>query len=241
MIHTKTNTLNLNSENKQELLVILMSAYTTIQGSALPYQGTMGCCLSLNNKLYGITNYHVVYGEHSPAYVRKYLAGTVEVSCLHQETQMNSLHRETSHFQGKTIPVYDSTLDYALFDLTANTAEFDTIALSKLGKPIEPHIGMDVYKTGAATGLTYATVDASSRLDESLVILRTDEKNASEKLCDYGDSGSLWVYDDGSPHHRPVALHAGTSVNNHTMGRAYSFAAIYADICSHVNIESFTL
>lgn len=228
MIHTKTNTPKLISGETQELPVILTPAHAAIQGSALTHQGTMGCCVLLSNRLYGITNYHVLYGEHSPEYVHKYLAETLDVY---------SLHGETRRFRGKATPLLNATLDYALFELTAETTDVDQTTLLSLGKPIEPHIGMCLYKIGAATGLTHGIIDNVSRLDESLVIIHSDEKNPSEKLCDYGDSGSLWVYNDGSPHHRPVALHAGTSVNNHSMGRAYSFAAIFADLCLHLQIK----
>lgn len=228
MIHTKTNTPSHTSGNMQELPVLLASAHSAIQGSVLTHQGTMGCCVLLNNCLYGMTNYHVLYGEHSPEYVHKYLAETVEVY---------SLHGETRRFMGKATPFLNATLDYALFEPTTETTDVDQTVFPSLGKPIEPHIGMRLYKIGAATGLTYGIIDEASRLNEALVILRTDEKNPSEKLCDYGDSGSLWVYDDGTQNHRPVALHAGTSIHHPSMGRAYSFAAILADIRLHLPIQ----
>lgn len=199
----------------------LLYSHLAIQGSILVNQGTMGCCLILNERTYGMTNYHVLFGKHTQGYVQKYIFEKLDVY---------SVPKENGRIIGRATHVFNLLLDYALFEVTPG---FDYTELSTLGEPTEPRIGMCLYKVGATTGLTYGIVDESSRLDQSVVILRTTHKNPSEKLCDYGDSGSLWLYDDGSSHHRPVALHIGTSMHDHRMGRAHTFSALLRDIYLH--------
>lgn len=223
MIVTKTTLPVPSSDNASELPVFMLSVQKSIRGSAITTHGTLGCFLLLRDCLYGMTNYHVLFGEHSPEYVKQHFVDTLEVF---------SQSEQGSELIGHATQLFNPVLDYALFK-TSISIQSD--ALFSLGKPIEPCIGMSLHKAGATTGLTHGIIDESSLLEKSLVYLRKNKSKPVETLCDYGDSGSLWLYDDGGYRLRPVALHAGTAAHEHRMGRAHSFTSILDDIHLQLN------
>lgn len=204
--------------------VNLLAAPYSVKGSTLKNQGTVGCFIRLHSQLYGLTSYHVLFGKHSPSYVYNYLAET---------TLVEVVDGNNKRIFGKTTPVFNAALDYALFKITS---EQELTGLVTMEAPTEPRIGMYIHKTGALTATTHGIIHESSHLSEALVIIDKNELYPAETLCDYGDSGSLWLFTDENRLTHPVALHAGTSFHQHSLGRAYSFSAIFSDIRLHLHL-----
>jgi len=228
MIVSKTNRLSVNAWTTTGEPSSILFAHVALQGGELDNWGTMGCCLVVDGQVYGVTNYHVLFGEHTPPYVQEYLAGKLPVYQLtrNQEQELNQRIGCASN-------LFNPTLDYALVEVAPT---FDLASFPRLGEPIEPCIGMYVYKIGAATGLTHGIIHASSQLEQSQVVICPNKDLSSATLCDYGDSGSLWLYDDGTLLPRPVALHLGRDFHDSQRGRAQAFTSLLADIHLHQSI-----
>lgn len=184
--------------------------------------GTVGCCLWKDGHPYGLTNYHVLFGEHTPSFVSRFLAGRLEVKLAGTQAGLK---------MGIATTIFHKTLDYAVFEITE---PFPCETLTELGKPLIPQTGMEVCKNGGATGLTYGIID---NIEGSTVFIRKNTGKTTEKLCEYGDSGSLWIYNDGHSRPHPVALHQGLDTHNVQRGRACAFNVIEAsiDTIQHMN------
>lgn len=95
-------------------------------------------------------------------------------------------------------------LDAAVARIDASFAVgFGILGLSALSCPVEPVEGMRVVKQGAATGRTIGQI---ARVDGDDVWI--EARAAAGLICAGGDSGAVWVAEDGWA---PVVLHTGVN------------------------------
>jgi hypothetical protein len=186
--------------------------------------GTMGCFYAIQDKILGFTNYHVLFGGASPEEAQQYYAGKLQV--------FQNLNRP-GNLIGMASDLFSPDLDFATFVLQIPVDQSQSInSLSGLLTSwVFPRINTPVLKSGACTGVTYGIIDGRSCIDSSELSIHLDQKysNPSECISDYGDSGSVWILNDGSEILKPVALHyAGGDTPQ--WAKAKSFASIFASI-----------
>jgi len=186
------------------------------------YWGTLGCFFPVKGKLMGLTNYHVLYGDNTSGFVEANYAGRL---AIFQPLTM------TGNRIGTASNLYDEKLDYALFELQipTNASQHINLLPGQLGPSVYPRINMKVCKSGARTGLTFGVIDARSCLNRSELSIHIDAVAPGGILSDYGDSGAIWVLNDGADSPRPVALHWGRG-ETRQWANARSFAAILTSI-----------
>jgi hypothetical protein len=189
--------------------------------------GTIGCSLSFNDILFGITNYHVVFGrldeEQAIQHVNRLL--------LFQPNKPN-FGTEI----GLVSEAFSQKLDYCIFRLKENPNISQAInringVVSGFANPL---IGQKLAKVGAATNLTLGIVEARSLVDISKIIIRfaPDPRNESTKVSSAGDSGSVWFTESpGEPEKlKLVALHFGGDVVKNI-----AFANLFSSIIPSIN------
>jgi hypothetical protein len=113
-------------------------------------------------------------------------------------------------------------LDVAAAKIDSGMASVGRVlGLGPLGKPSPPAAGMRVLKAGAFTGVTEGEVVRvqGDRID----IRRPAGYPPGYELCDFGDSGAVWVEQDSGS---PVALHTGQAPNGDAV--ALRFEAVLA-------------
>jgi hypothetical protein len=89
----------------------------------------------------------------------------------------------------------------------------EVLGIGRLSGPVDPVIGMEVVKSGAATGITEGTIRhvAPGRVEIEPLQLPPDYQ-----LSDGGDSGSVWIAKNTFS---PVVLHQGSSNQGSAIGR----------------------
>jgi hypothetical protein len=89
--------------------------------------------------------------------------------------------------------------------LDSISAVADVLGLGPLGQPAVPVVGMQVVKSGAATGITEGTIVV---LNNGRVEIEPSGLPKDYRISDAGDSGAVWVAKGTL---QPVALHQGGS------------------------------
>lgn len=176
-----------------------------ISNTRLRGLGTLGGIFydQTTNKPVGITNWHVaknLRGRNGDKIVQP--GGT--------NPSQNSIGTLTS---------WNRNLDCARIDLTDRAIEAyskQNHITSDLKGLISPLVGMSVQKSGARTGLTFGVIQAI--FDDDIHIVPNPEKTPENtEISMSGDSGSLWISDDGD--FKAIALHWGGDVSAY---RAYA-------------------
>ncbi len=196
--------------------------------------GTLGCCLMIENHLLAFTNYHVLFGGSTPQFVADNFVGKLQVY-----QNLNSANNQI----GIVTNLYSQELDYATFALQTSVDQAQSInALNgQLSSYIYPQINMPLVKSGASTGVTYGIIDGRSCIDCSVFSIRVDSNysNPNNMISDYGDSGSVWLLNDGSEVLKPIALHFGG--DELSCAKAKSFASIFASIRNKIHNQTLIL
>jgi hypothetical protein len=88
------------------------------------------------------------------------------------------------------------------------------LGIGRLGEPVDPAVGMEVVKSGAATGLTEGTIRS---ITAGRVEIRPLNLPDDYQLSDGGDSGAVWIEKNTFS---PVVLHQGSTNEGFAIGRA---------------------
>jgi hypothetical protein len=179
--------------------------------------GTMGCVLKINGVAYGITNYHVSFGETDLP-----------------QGGLKMFQPKSRNFGtpvGNITSIANNQLDYSLFTISVSADGMQSI--NGFNGEIEgftnPFGEMRMFKFGASTGKTFGFFDGHSLIDQNRIAIRYDAKgpNDSARISSPGDSGSVWVTSqNASPGNlRMVALHyGGDEIHN------VAFASLFSSI-----------
>lgn len=186
--------------------------------------GTMGCALPLNGNMYGLTNFHVSYGELPD-----------DQPPPDNVILLQPKYRNFGEEVGRTVSVFNQRLDYSLFSL--NVTSDTNQSINGFAGEIEGFVrltqNMHLYKYGASTGKTFGIFDARSIINQHRVIIRYDSEgpNDSTRISAPGDSGSLWVTNQySSPGKLKIgALHYGGDEDKN-LAFATLFSSIYQSI-----------
>lgn len=195
------------------------------------YYGTLGCIFPFKGKILGITNYHVLYGDLSPATVFRDFVGKRFI-------YQNKYSARQNLAIGKSFEAFNMELDYATIYLDPKVKKEPSInGLKGYTDPLRAipasklKIGVTrVVKSGITTHLTYGFVDGRSLLHPPIISIFEEKNNPQPggSLSEPGDSGAVWVIDDESDMITLVALNIG----NHGPHTAYgaSFDTILKSI-----------
>jgi len=190
--------------------------------------GTLGAVLNIGGINYGITNFHVSYGELADG-----------------ETppgNLQMLQPRAGNFGqsiGTITNVYNQALDYSLFRIQADADQNQSINRFEgtVHSFINPLIGMKLFKFGAVTGQTSGIYDARSIIDQHRITIFFDplRQNDGPNISDKGDSGSLWLTRQGpEPDNlKMVALHYGGDADKN-VAFANLFSSIWPSITSKI-------
>ncbi|MDG4654691.1 S1 family peptidase [Chryseobacterium arthrosphaerae] len=200
-----------------------------IQSSLLNYDiskwGTIGGIIIKNEKRYGITNYHVSFGEELP--------NVSNTTLIHQPSISNF-----GQAVGTITTIFNPNLDYSLFELDSKLPHDQYQSINGISGIIDGYInpwgGLQVFKYGATTGKTYGIVDGRSIIHKHLITIRNDPQfNRGNRISEPGDSGSLWVTCKSSSPQilKAVALHCAGDENHNI-----AFATLYSSIFASINI-----
>lgn len=199
-----------------------------IQSSLLYYDiskwGTLGGIIIKNGKRYGITNYHVSFGDESPNFTTPIV--------IHQPS-IGNFGSEI----GLITPFFNPNLDYSLFEINSTLQHDQNQSINGIPGIIDGYInpwdGLKVFKYGAKTGKTHGIFDGRSIIHKHLITIRNDTQfNNGNRVSEPGDSGSLWLaFKNSSPNIlKTVALHcAGDESQN------IAFATLYSSIFVSIN------
>lgn len=189
--------------------------------------GTIGCAFRINSRWYGITNAHVSFGEMQPDEIPP---GNLQM--------IQPKVRNFGEPIGNITSVFNLSLDYSLF--TINEPIDSNQSINGFDGVIEgftnPDAQMNLFKFGAATGLTCGKLDAQSVLNQHRIIIRFDPNgpNDSNRISLPGDSGAMWVtHKNASPGNlRMVALHYGGN-EQHNL----AYASLFSFISRHIRTK----
>lgn len=190
-----------------------------------PYHwGTLGCVYQVGKRFLGFTNYHVLFGGVGPETVAAHYVGKLAV--------YQNLNQPNNRI-GTAAGYFSQELDYATFDLQV---PFDSIqSLNSIGGWLTtygyPRIGMQVMKSGAATGITHGIIDSRSAVNPSEWSIRPDPAypNPDGILSTAGDSGSCWIHVDPPGAPKLIALHYAGG-ENPQWAKAKAFSSIFASV-----------
>lgn len=189
--------------------------------------GTLGCNLNINGSWYGITNFHVTFGEIPD--------DTPPADGLQM---LQPKFRNFGEPIGRMTSVFNKFLDYSLIRLNVKVDGLQSINgfMGGLEGFTNPTEGMRMFKFGAATGKTFGVFDARSIIDRHRIIIRFDTNgpNDSNRISSPGDSGSMWVTPQNSApgNLRMVALHyAGDEDRN------IAFASLFSSISPSIRSQ----
>lgn len=186
--------------------------------------GTMGCRMLVGHAPFVFTNYHVMYGSVPPEIVAHHY-----VNNLHVYQNVN----RHDNYIGKAAHLFNKELDFATFvtDVAFDRHQSINGVEGLVATWAHPRLQMPVMKSGAATGLTYGIIDGKSVIDTAELTIYLDPRYTNKRgiISDYGDSGAMWVVNDGSDSIKPVALHYARG-EGPQWARAKSMASIFASI-----------
>lgn len=165
--------------------------------------GTFGCILNKDGLHFGLTNYHVLFGNLPEDQAMAFAGRTVVQPDIVPAT--NAI--------GKICTTFSREFDYALFTVVppVNAAQ----SVNKVGGLISgwkmPDYNMRVIKVGVTTGLTHGIIESRSCRQISRITLRYDDNypNDSTSISMGGDSGAVWLVAEPDGTHKVVALHNG--------------------------------
>jgi hypothetical protein len=123
----------------------------------------------------------------------------------------------------------DSVLDCAaakVLDEVETVGEI--LGLGRLGKPVDPIPGMQVIKSGIATGITEGTVRSVS--DKRVIIAAPAGFPSNYELSGGGDSGAVWVQKNTLS---AVALHT----RGNDTGEEVAFAVPVRDVMQVLGLQ----
>jgi hypothetical protein len=89
----------------------------------------------------------------------------------------------------------------------------EVLGIGRLGEPVDPTVGMEVVKSGAATGVTEGTIRS---ITPGRVEIRPLKLPDDYQLSDGGDSGAVWIEKNTFS---PVVLHQGSTSEGFAIGR----------------------
>lgn len=147
--------------------------------------GTFGCVIRINSVDYGITNYHVAFGEDIEA---DPAAGLI---------MLQPRYRNFGEPVGKIAPCYSRSLDFALIKLATDYDLEQSVngIAGKITGYAMPFNNMPVCKFAAASGFTVGRVDARSLLQPHRIIISNElSRNGQQPVSLPGDSGAVWLY-----------------------------------------------
>jgi hypothetical protein len=186
--------------------------------------GTIGCAMRINGTVYGITNFHVSFGELPDGQPPN---GQINI--------LQPKFRNFGEIIGRSTSVFNQFLDYSLFELSSPADGMQSI--NGFDGEIEGFVrateDMRLFKFGASTGKTFGIFDARSIINQHRIIIRYDGSgpNDSPRISAPGDSGSLWVTNQfSSPGKlRIAALHYGGDED-----RNLAFASLFSSISQSI-------
>ncbi len=188
------------------------------------YWATVGFFYPYNNLILGFTNYHALYADLKPKLVNDEYIGRLPVFQNFNDTE-NRI--------GVAFNLYNQFLDYATFILDKPIVQTQSIngIKGQLVSYIYPQINMPLVKSGAGTGITYGIIDGRSCLNRSEISIHLDTRyhHPDDSVSTGGDSGSLWIFNDGINILKPVALHYGGGETKQ-WAKAKSISSIFASI-----------
>jgi hypothetical protein len=89
----------------------------------------------------------------------------------------------------------------------------EVLGIGRLGDPVDPVVGMEIVKSGAATGVTEGTIRS---ITSGRVEIRPSNLPDDYQLSDGGDSGAVWIEKNTFS---PVVLHQGSTSEGFAIGR----------------------
>lgn len=190
--------------------------------------GTMGAAFRISGRMYGITNFHVAFGDLADGATTPFNVRIVQPK-----------HRNFGEEIGIVSSVNDVFLDYALFALREQSDGLQSIngfrgQIEGFTNPVD---GMSLFKFGAATGRTFGIFDARSLISKHRIVIRFNPgaPNDTGRISAGGDSGSLWVtQQNATPGNvRMVALHYGGDPDKN-VAFATLFSSISPSIRNHI-------
>jgi len=229
VLQNQTATLQTRNENPRSIVQPIMGGIqiqSSLYGTSPNYWGTMGCLFRIQNDILGFTNYHVLYGKTDPSIVLSDYVGKLKIF-----QNLNG----TDNKIGIASSLFNQNLDYATFVIQVPYDELQSINRIEglLESYVYPRINMQVLKSGAKTGVTYGIIDGRSCIDCSEISIY----NPTSAVSDKGDSGSVWMLNDGTNIPKPVALHYGGGETN-KWAKAKTFASIFASIRNKINNQN---
>lgn len=182
--------------------------YRPLQGGTLVINpandrpGTLGIILSDGVDMFALSCYHVLgradgapFPDGEPILQSLVTKGGAQIGRIHARHS-------------------DAAMDVAAATLDPGVAASGRVlGLPELGQPLQPVPGMRVLKSGAFTGVTEGVV-ARVVADRVEVGRPAGYPNGFE-LCDFGDSGAIWVDRDTM---RPVAIHTAQNQGGDAIG-----------------------
>jgi hypothetical protein len=191
------------------------------------YWATVGFFYQYNNLILGFTNYHALYADLKPRLVQNEYVGKLPVY-QNYSNQENKI--------GVAFGLYNQLLDYATFivEQPVNTEQCINGLQGRLTSYVYPQINMPLVKSGAGSGITYGIIDGRSCLNHSEISIHLDTRYhyPDHAVSMGGDSGSLWLLNDGTNLLKPVALHYGGGETKQ-WAKAKSISSIFASIRNH--------
>jgi hypothetical protein len=164
--------------------------------------GTLGIILAAGADCFALSCYHVLGRADN--------SGFVEGEPILQSLPAKGGSQVARIFAANC----DVALDIAAAKLDPGVESTRKIlGISVVGQMVPPAMGMRVLKSGAATGVTEGRV---VRVDNDRVeISRPAGYPPVYELCDFGDSGAVWVEADTT---RPLAMHDAQAPNGNAIG-----------------------
>jgi endonuclease G len=163
-----------------------------------------------NNQLVGLSNYHILFAS----------SGQIGDQIIQPA---NNLNPNLSSAIGQLVNG-DTSLDCAIFsfsnNLTANVGEIAGLN-NLITKTKDPEPGDLVKKSGTTTEITYGSIDGVAINGYVTISANPTKPNINGIISYSGDSGALWILDNGTDD-TAVALHkAGLPPNWNT---AYGYS-----------------
>lgn len=183
--------------------------------------GTLGGIVTIKGINYGITNYHVLFGDNN---------------VVNEPIEVFQPHRPGSRKIGISTPVYDKDLDYVLIrlqqpydtDQSINAIKGEIVGFKNYESNLR------VIKMGAYTKRTTGITNGRSCLDCAKITIRYDSSgiNDSPLISHRGDSGSFWVLPsaENMGNLKVLALHTSGEP-----GLNIAYANLFSSIHSSIN------
>ncbi|MNK09417.1 hypothetical protein D3C87_273760 [compost metagenome] len=191
---------------------------------SVDYFGTLGCIFPFRGMILGITNYHVLYGDLSPATVLNDFVGKKFIF-------QNQYDPARNMSIGKSFGAFNMELDYATIFLDPKVKKEPSInGIRGFTDPLSAKpasklmLGVTrVVKSGIATGRTFGVVDGRSLLHPPMITIFEDKNDPQPEgdLSRPGDSGAVWVIDDQSNMITLVALNIGSMAPHTAYGSSF--------------------